>query len=81
MKTRAALSSYEQVEFSITTTAPVSDWRAALKQFEKMTGDGWVGWPLSGFTACIRKMLEDLDKTHADAVLHKDQANTPPEGT
>lgn len=73
MHTRAKLSSYEKLTFSITTMAPVEDWRAALKQLEGIKSGGYYGWPLSGFVGCIQKMLEDLDKTHADAVLKEDQ--------
>ena len=34
MYVKAKLKSYEEQEFSITLTAPVSGWRAAMKQLD-----------------------------------------------
>lgn len=81
MEAKAQLQSYEQVEFSIKLTAPVTDWRAMMKQIEKMKGDSFMyGWPLSSLVGCIDKMLRDLDKTHADSVRAEDQALKTAEG-
>lgn len=77
MDTKAKLQSYEGVKFSITTTAPVEDWRAASKQLARLKESGWVAWPLSGFIGCIDKMLSDLDKTHFDVLVHEDQQEQP----
>ena len=77
MQVKAQLKSYESVEFSITLTAPVEDWRAALRQCEGLKNGGWTAWPLSGFVGGIEKMLANLDKTHAD-VLDKDSGVCKP---
>lgn len=69
MNVKAQLKSYEQVDFSITLSAPVSDWRAALAQFEGLRNHGHVAWPLLGLRACIEKMLDDLDRTHSDVLV------------
>lgn len=75
MKIQAQLDSYEKVPFAITVSAPVEDWRAALKQLEKLKESGCVAWPLSGFVDCIEKMLSDLDKTHWDVMVKEDQGS------
>jgi hypothetical protein len=72
VQVKAKLQSYEELEFSITTFAPVADWRLMVQQIEKLNKSAGVystAWPLGGFVACIRKMLEDLDKTHADVLI------------
>lgn len=69
MNVKAQLKSYEKLDFSVTLTAPVEDWRAARKQLEKIKDNGWMAWPLSGFVDCIDKMLADLDKTHCDILI------------
>lgn len=78
MHTKAALMNYEKLAFSITTTAPVEDWREMLKQVKELneiSGQSYsCAWPLSGIVGCIRKMLEDLDKTHADVLIKDDPA-------
>jgi hypothetical protein len=72
MHVKAELNSYEKLPFTITLTAPVEDWRSALKQLEILkNASGYVGYPLSGLSDCVRKMLEDLDKTHADVLIHE----------
>ena len=76
MNVKAKLNSYESVEFSITLTAPVEDWRAALKQLEKLKQYGYYTWPMGGFVDCIQKMLNDLDKTHFDVLIRDDQLQT-----
>lgn len=76
MHIKAALHSYEKLAFSVTTTAPVEDWRAVLRQLEKLKEGGYYAWPLSGFIGCIQKMLQDLDKTHADVLIKDDQVGT-----
>lgn len=74
MQVKAQLKSYEKVAFSLTLTAPVEDWRAAMKQLEeKVKENGHVAWPLSGLYASIEKMLGDLDKTHWDVLRREDQ--------
>ena len=73
MIVKAQLKSYEEVKFSITLTAPVTDWRAVMKQLANLKDHGWTAWPLSGFVGCIEKMLSDLDKTHTDVLLKQDQ--------
>lgn len=81
METKASLQSYEQLQFSVITTAPVSDWRALLKQLEKMreatgsvTGSFNYAWPLSGFVSNVEKVLNDLAKTHAASVKDEQAA-------
>lgn len=77
MQVKAELSSYEAVQFSITTTANVEEWRAAVKQIDALHKSAdilYVRWPLSGFVACIKKMLADLDKTHADVLTEVEDA-------
>lgn len=76
MDTKAKLQSYEAVKFSITITAPVEDWRSALKQLGKLKEGAWVAWPLCGFVGCIDKMLSDLDRTHADVLVKLDATGT-----
>jgi hypothetical protein len=76
MQTKARLSSYEEVEFSITLTAPVSDWRTMLKKLEDLNRPNvHYAWPVGGLVGCIRSMLDNLDKTHADAVRKEDQSS------
>ena len=72
MQTKAQLQSYENLEFEITLTAPVDDWRAMLKRLEGLKEGGGYVWPVSGFVGCIRSMLDNLDKTHADVVRKED---------
>ena len=69
MNIKAQLTSYENVPFTITLTAPVEDWRAAMKQLTKLKEHGYYTWPLSGFVSSIDKMLSDLDKTHFDVLV------------
>lgn len=72
MDAKATLQSYEQVEFSITMTAPVTDWRAMLSQIQKLNGNNYsCAWPLSGFKAAISKMLDNLDKTHEGTITNQ----------
>lgn len=68
MQTKAQLKSYETLEFAITLTAPVEDWRAMLKRLEGLKDSGHYAWPVGGFVGCIRSMLENLDKTHSDVI-------------
>ena len=85
MQVKAQLKSYEKLQFSLTIGAPVEDWRALLKELEKMKGEAlYYPWPVGGIVGCVRSMLDNLDKTHADAVLKADQpeyvsARTPQE--
>ena len=72
MKAKAQLTGYEGIEFSITLTAPVEDWRAVLRQLDKTTEGGWIAWPLSGFANAVRETLKNLDKTHY-AAIEKDE--------
>ncbi len=75
MHAKASLSSYEKVSFSITLSASVEDWRAALKQLQGLKGScGYISWPLSGFDDAIRKVLGDLDKTHVALLTQEDRA-------
>jgi hypothetical protein len=79
MRVKSSLSSYENVEFTITLTAPVEDWRALLRLVEKLNtaaGNYTYAWPLGGLIGAVRSMLENLDKTHADAICKDDQAQT-----
>lgn len=76
MHVKAKLNSYEKLAFSVTLTAPVEDWRAAMKQLEESTRSG-VAWPLSGLATCINQMLSDLDKTHADVLIREPVLPTP----
>ena len=65
MKTAAALQPNDKLEFSIKTTAPVSDWKAMLHQLEELNESKvWFGWPLSTFVSQVREVLERLDKTY-----------------
>jgi len=64
MYSRAKLSSYEKLEFTISTTAPVSDWRALLEQLRSLLGDGCYAWPAIGFVSTVEDILANLDKTH-----------------
>lgn len=74
MHVKAQLKSYEKLNFSLAISAPVEDWRAFLKQLEKMKGDAlYYAWPVGGVVGCVQSMLDNLDKTHADAVLKQDQ--------
>ena len=76
MKSKAKLASYEDLEFSITLTAPVADWRNMLKKLEPLQSSaGYYQWPVGGLVGCIGSMLSNLDKTHADAVVKEDQAS------
>lgn len=78
MNVKASLQSYEEVEFSITMTAPVEDWRALVRQIEKLNGSSRLcAWPLSGVLNCIQSTLSDLDRTHAGSVA-KDSTLTSP---
>jgi hypothetical protein len=73
MQVKAKLQSYEALELTITLTAPVEDWRAMLRQFDKLRVSSpysAVAWPASGFVSCIEQMLTDLDQTHADVLVH-----------
>ena len=80
MQVKAQLKSYEDLEFSLAISAPVGDWRALLRQLEKMKGDSFsYGWPVGGIVGCVRSMLDNLDKTHTDAVLKADQFPSPQE--
>lgn len=78
MDAKGKLQSYELVEFSITLTAPVTDWRAMSRQIKdlssKATGSPWLCWPLSNLDASIERMLSDLDKTHEASITEKDCA-------
>lgn len=76
MHTKAQLKSYEDLEFAITITAPVEDWRAMLKRLEGLKDGGSYAWPVGGFVGCIRSMVENLDKTHADSIRKEDQASS-----
>lgn len=77
MQVKAQLKSYEELDFALTITAPVSDWRALLRQLEKMKGDSYsYAWPVGGVVGSVRSMLDNLDKTHADAVLKEDQTGS-----
>ena len=71
MYVKAQLEQYEKIVFSITLRAPVEDWRAALRQLVALRRDGNIAWPLGGFVDCIERMLADLDKTHADVLIHE----------
>jgi hypothetical protein len=74
MQVKAQLQSYENLDFSLKITAPVEDWRELLRQLEKMKGDAvYYAWPVGGIVGSVRSMLDNLDKTHADAVLKEDQ--------
>lgn len=73
MQVKAKLTRYEDLEFSITLTAPVKDWREALTQVEKLIAYGHIAWPLGGFASCIREMLNGLDRTHADVLVRKEE--------
>lgn len=75
MDVRAKLSSYEKQDFTITLRAPVSDWRAMLKQMESVKQHGWVAWPMGGLVDAITKMIDDLDKTHFDVLEKPENAN------
>ena len=75
MNVKAQLKSYEALEFSLTLTAPVEDWRSALKQLTKLKEHGYFPWPLGGFVDSIEKMLIALDKTHFDTLAREDQTN------
>lgn len=57
------------------TTAPVSDWKALLRQLEELNKTSvWFAWPLSTFVSQIKEVLDRLDKTyHTD----KDDAQSP----
>lgn len=77
MNVKAQLSSYEGLDFSITLTAPVGDWRAALKQAQRLKDGPWIAWPLSGFIHSIESMLDDLDKTHSDVYRQPVEGGTP----
>jgi len=80
MKVKAGLKSYEELDFSITIDASVSDWRALLALLEKMnktsgnhthvwpSSGSMYAWPLGGIVDSVRKMLENLDKTHEDVI-------------
>ena len=78
MQAKAKLSSYEDVEFSITLTAPVTDWRAMNRQLEKLQTDAggspFFAWPLSSLVSSIKETLAKLDRTHdvsVDAPLER----------
>jgi hypothetical protein len=75
MHVKAQLKSYEKLPFSITISAPVEDWRALLRELERMKGDAvYYVWPVGGIVGSVRSMLDNLDKTHSDAVLKSDQS-------
>jgi hypothetical protein len=72
MHVKAMLKDYEKLAFSVAISAPVEEWRAMVRQAETLSGGSSIDWPLSGFVACVRKMLADLDKTHTDVLIHED---------
>jgi hypothetical protein len=75
MNVKGQLKSYEELEFSITLTAPVNDWRVLLKQLERIKQEtGYYAWPVGGFVGAVSSMLSDLDKTHSGVVRKEDQA-------
>lgn len=69
MKTKAALQPNEELEFSITVTATVADWKSLLRQFEKMNEKSiWYAWPLSTFVDQINQVMVRLNKVyHAES--------------
>lgn len=74
MIVKAQLKSYEKLEFSLNITAPVEDWRALLRKLAEMKGDSlYYPWPVGGVVGSVRSMLDNLDKTHSDAVCKEDQ--------
>lgn len=73
MDVKARLGNYDKIQFSITLTAPVEDWRAMLRQLESLKSTaGYYAWPAGGFIECVQKMLADLDKTHAAVLIRED---------
>ena len=45
----------EKIEFTLTFTMPLSDWKLLAKQFKANAG-GYVEWPASQFTSDISSM-------------------------
>lgn len=75
MQAKAKLNNYEELEFAITLTATVNDWRVMLRQLKKMNENGhYFAWPLSSLTGAIDKTLAELDKTHAASVEKKEES-------
>lgn len=69
MKAKAQLKSYEELEFAITLTGTVSDWRALKRQLDKLNDKAlFYAWPLSGLTSAVDSVLVQLDKTHEASV-------------
>ena len=69
MRAVSELSSYEEVEFSITITAKVKDWRRMLDVLCKLNP---IGWPLVVLRETLEKSLQRLDKTHSVSVEDKE---------
>jgi hypothetical protein len=64
MNVKAQLKSYEDVEFSVNMTAPVEDWRALLRELEKMKGDAlYYAWPVGGVVGCVRAASKRASST------------------
>lgn len=78
MKTKAALQPNNDLEFTISITAPVGDWKALQRQIEKLNANSaWHGWPLSTIVAQINNVMDRLDKVyHADVVPPSPQVTT-----
>ena len=64
MNVKSWLAEDDTREFTVRITAPVSDFKALLKQLESIRSHGWHAWPLCGLVSCIEKVIADLDKVH-----------------